>query len=226
MLRGSRRVRPDTDGGFTDEDDTTASGSAQVELEAHLRRVGARARRHGMTAHLPENVVEALVAAGEAHDLGKADPRFQAWLQNGRPGTGPLLAKSWDMPQHPQVSRRARERAGYPEGGRHELLSVRLLEAAGIESVHDPDLIRHLIESHHGYGRPFAPVVLDSKPCRVVHPAVKSAGTNSATLLERLDSGVAERFWTLTRCYGWWGLPWLESLLRLADHIESAEEQR
>lgn len=226
VLRGSRRVRPNTDGGFTDEDDTTASGSARVELAAHLRRVGARTRRHGEVAHLSESLTNALVAAGEAHDLGKADPRFQAWLQGGRPGVGSLLAKSWDMPQHPQVSRQARERAGYPEGGRHELLSVRLLEAAGLEKVRNADLVCHLIESHHGHGRPFAPVVPDPKPCHVGHPAKRSAGASSATLLERLDSGVAERFWVLTRQYGWWGLPWLESLLRLADHIESAEEQK
>lgn len=226
VLRGSRRVRPNTDGGFTDEDDTTASGSARVELDAHMRRVGARARRHGEAAHLPESVIDALFAAGVAHDLGKADPRFQAWLQGGRPGVGSLLAKSWDMPQHPQVSRQARERAGYPEGGRHELLSVRLLEAAGLEKVRNADLVCHLIESHHGHGRPFAPVVPDPKPCHVGHPAKRSAGASSATLLERLDSGVAERFWLLNRQYGWWGLPWLESLLRLADRIESAEEQK
>ncbi|MHB8836351.1 MAG: type I-G CRISPR-associated helicase/endonuclease Cas3g [Candidatus Methylomirabilia bacterium] len=226
VLRGSRRVRPNTDGGFTDEDDTTASGSARVELDAHMRRVGARARRHGEAVHLPESIIDSLVAAGEAHDLGKADPRFQAWLQGGRPGTGPLLAKSWDMPQHPQAARQARERAGYPECGRHELLSVRLLEAAGLDRVRNSDLIFHLIESHHGHARPFAPVVPDPKPCYVVHPVVKSAEASSATHLERLDSGVAERFWSLTRQYGWWGLPWLESLLRLADHIESAEEQR
>jgi CRISPR-associated endonuclease/helicase Cas3 len=41
---------------------------------------------------------------------------------------------------------------------------------------------------------------------------------------------VLERFWTLTRQYGWWGLAYLESVLRCADQHASAvaeqEDQR
>jgi CRISPR-associated endonuclease/helicase Cas3 len=93
-----------------------------------------------------------------------------------------------------------------------------------LDKAHDKELVLHLIESHHGHCRPFAPVVFDDKPPTVrVPPDVAGVAMafDKTTGLERLDSGVADRFWNLVRRYGWWGLSYLETCLRLADHRAS-----
>ncbi|QDU47878.1 type I-G CRISPR-associated helicase/endonuclease Cas3g [Gimesia panareensis] len=173
--------------------------------------------------------------AAELHDWGKADERFQALLRRTDRSdawlftsiTSRLLAKSDSMPQTRNEREASRIRAGLPKGFRHEMLSLQLAEKSS-NFPDDPlllELILHLIAAHHGYARPFAPVVIDDDPPEVF---IENVNITTADRLafppHRLDSGITERFWILTKRYGWWGLAYLEAVIRLADQQASAKE--
>jgi CRISPR-associated endonuclease/helicase Cas3 len=114
--------------------------------------------------------------------------------------------------------------SGYPEKTRHEFMSVALLHANVPKGI--DELSFHLIASHHGHARSLASVAPDKQPVTVqyVHNGWQSSAS-SAHNLASIGSGVCERFWSLTRLYGWWGLAYLETILRLADHRQSEAEQ-
>ncbi len=214
------------------EAETSSHTGVRVPLRAHLEGVGAWAERFGAHVGLPAERIADLASAGRWHDLGKADPRFQLWLHNGNPVAAAMseapLAKSATPAQDRAARARALVKSGYPSGARHELMSLALLEAAPevraeVESRGgDWDLVCFLVASHHGYGRPFAPVVPDELPVDVSWEGITRRSDHG---LERLDSGVSDRFWRLVRRYTPHGLARLEALLRLADHHESALEQ-
>jgi CRISPR-associated endonuclease/helicase Cas3 len=231
----------------SDESNETGDTDADTLLEAvkpqelcdHTKDV--LARIENALALLPLSAWrEALIAAAAVHDWGKVDPRFQAMLRGTTPfavmASEVFLAKSGSIASSVAARRAARQRAELPEGFRHEMLSVQMAEncvgatALPTNPVHHA-LALHLIATHHGYGRPFAPLVNDDAP-----PAVRLSMNGRAIVItgaERLehpvhalDSGLAERFWQMNRHYGWWGIALLEAILRLADQTASANPSK
>lgn len=219
---------------FADEDDTRSELERKVSLDCHASHVVSHAK--AFAERLLPALADIFGLAARLHDVGKADERFQAYLRNDPLGLAPegeLLAKSAEMPRTPAARARLRRQVELPDHFRHEMLSAALAEHwSGLPA--DPlrrDLILHLIASHHGHARPFAPVCIDEDPPRVqltldgAELAI-SPEQRAECPAHRLDSGVPERYWRLTRRYGWWGLAYLEAILRLADWRASAEEQQ
>jgi len=219
------------------EDSSTAEDGSSlgvpVPLDNHCIRVRGYVKRFGRALGLQDILISDMALAAVLHDVGKADLRFQVWLHGGDEVAAALasspLAKSGQNPRNRAAIRRARERARYPQGGRHEAQSLALIKDQQQirDRANDWDLVQHLVVSHHGFGRPFMPVVPDPDPVLVeldYGPLRLSHRSDHA--VHRIDSGVADRYWRLVRRYGWWGLAWLEAILRLADHRRSEDEER
>lgn len=215
---------------FADESDALSLADEEVSLADHTRRVMDIAQIMSERC-LPHDVAPLIEQCARLHDLGKLDERFQILLRNGDEPkaldalqNGKPLAKSEKVALTPSRRRAIRESAGLPKNFRHEVLSAQLANALGfLSDDENRELALHLIECHHGFARPFAPSASDGKLPAVDLTTIGIkhvfSSEERATLVpaNRLDSGVAERFWKLTRRFGWWGLAYIEAMLRLAD---------
>ena len=215
-------------GDLVGSDDTNTFTGAVARLDAHLAGVGDLAAEMGERCGFPNDIVEDLRLAGQLHDLGKADPRFQRWLHGNerRAAAAPeLLAKS---PMNTSRAQRlaARKWAGYPDGLRHELASLAMIDGSAIATrASDWNLVRHLVSSHHGFCRPLPPLQRDDQPVQLAYTVGDTNACASSSDAGLVDSGLlAERFDALVRKYGWHGLAWLETVFRLADHRRSERE--
>ncbi|MBV8780602.1 MAG: hypothetical protein JO353_04330 [Phycisphaerae bacterium] len=214
-----------------DDDELLADASAGQYLLNHLQRVKRSADHLTQQArHMIEpSLGQVIVRAAELHDLGKADERMQTYLEGRRRlvDADRLLAKS-RRTYIPSRERQLREWAELPKGFRHEMLSMQM--ASRDEQI-DPatrDLLLHLLSSHHGFFRGLPPRVDDDNPPGVslriddADWAIDSA-SRSIDADGKLAQEVANRFWRLVGQFGWWGIAYLELLVRAADQYASRE---
>jgi CRISPR-associated endonuclease/helicase Cas3 len=213
-----QRVRVDV---RIDAFDDLSHDETSTHLDEHMGSVAAAAERIAEALGLPEDLRRSVMLAGELHDVGKADSRFQRVL-GAAPG-GPLLAKST-----PGISMNTavRRPTGWPRGGRHEELSGRAVirwfeEGHGSDGV-DRDLVVHLVVSHHGWGRSLVPPVPRDPYASPASIPVRGRPVTVDGDLTITDWGQPARFRRLCERYGTWGLALLESIVRQADHAASA----
>jgi CRISPR-associated endonuclease/helicase Cas3 len=187
---------------FREIDKSTSGSNGQVPtVEEHNKDVAERVTELAEAFHLSESLQEVLQLAGQYHDTGKADDRWQ-------------IAAGYE-PTKKDFRPKAKPTSGGVDwhkldGYRHELGSiVDAVACNAIQSHPERDLILHLIATHHGWARPHFNE-------RAFPPQTDSA------LRDGIRREVMFRYVRLQERFGHWRLAWLESLLRRADGMASA----
>jgi CRISPR-associated endonuclease/helicase Cas3 len=165
-----------------------------LSLAKHRQRVAERALEIARSLRLGDGLQEAFHRAGLLHDEGKHRDNWQRAM-------GGSMAE-------PVAKSRGPVNTRLINLYRHELGSLVTALANG-EALH-PDLIAHLIASHHSGARPF----FTEEQFDKVHLQLSARAAHEAAL----------RFARLQNAYGHWGLAYLEAAFKCADGLASAEE--
>jgi CRISPR-associated endonuclease/helicase Cas3 len=189
------------------------TGGDPVLLKDHQRDVANQAVHIAQTCGMSE-FSEVLHEAGLLHDEGKRDPRFQELLRLGdrrMRGFEDALAKS--RFRSPSRERSFRQSVGL-RGWRHEQRSAAVawsLLSRSRTAVRE--LVTRLAGTTHGYGRTSFP---DGSAALLAKSTTD--GLLIAAAEELFDHGGWETLVERTTAqYGFWGIAYLEGLLRAAD---------
>ena len=185
------------------EDDDAALGFREpVPLDRHLADAREKARLLCERLSVADKHVRSAVLEGAGgHDVGKDCPWWQRAVGSF---TKPPVAKSGQEEFNHAINQRYR----------HELGSVAKLQQAASVTSMEPcaaDLLLHLVAAHHGHGRPGF--------------RTEAMGPVPSSELKRAIDAVPARFARVQAAHGWWGLAWLETLVKAADVLASRDEE-
>ncbi|PJM72675.1 type I-U CRISPR-associated helicase/endonuclease Cas3 [Bifidobacterium primatium] len=212
----------------------TVSGRKDVPVyldtdDGHQRSVERRAGRFLRTLGLSDEICRDVMVAARHHDDGKKDSRFQRLLrgESSENHDGQYLAKSRPRALIYEASIR---RELNLRGWRHEQRSAAECWAnrTGI-GANDVELVTRLAGTSHGHGRScFRDDAAALIPKYVLDHRDLDLASNldeiRAAAEELFDDGVWERIISRTNMrYGYWGIAYLEAILRSADITISAE---
>lgn len=205
-------------------------GGPHRQEEGHQDHVAARAEALARMIGFDDDMVENLRIAGEYHDEGKIDARFQTLLYQGRKPQGQrkfraksrFSSRAWEQQFRNQCQLR---------GWRHEQRSVvEFVLACETETElrqlpeYRRQLIERLIGTSHGHGRSTFEHGTD-----YLLPESGGASRAQAPALNNIaddlfESGGWEALIDRTnQRYGFWGVSYMEALLRAADITCSKE---
>ena len=227
---------------YTNDDDDPASSlrdsrrnagatNTEVELIPHCNGVSKHVDEICGKIGVSKQRRGDMVLAGLLHDVGKAEKREQAFLRRVDPDDvedSRILAKSAYETQSYNDYRRYTELARLPVGYRHECWSVVMAKShPNLKKAHDSELVKYLIGTHHGHGRPLFPPTDDIHASGQIEFEMDSVKMSGAVRhgLERLDYGWVDMCDRLYARYGPWELAHMEAIVRLADHLQSHEEK-
>ena len=207
---------PPDPGVIDGSDHTNSIAGTAVPLHAHLSGVADLVCSYARNLALPDRICADLRLAAQLHDVGKAHPGFQQQLTRTADNPDPTTLLARSLPD--AVPDPARWPAVY-----HELLSAAMAQhSARLRTANDPDLVLHLIASHHGRARGLPLLRPDPDPITVTYDNM-TADTARLGAPQAIET--AQRFWNLAHRYGHYGLAWLETILRQAVHQRSAQER-
>lgn len=195
-----------------EEDDASLGFREPVMLDRHLDDARSKAEILCNNLLNPDRVEKAdaarirdlrtaVVEAAGKHDLGKDRPWWQRAV--GRVEKPPVAKSGQSRFDH-----------GINRGYRHELGSVADLQGVAWIGSFDPCIAKlclHLVAAHHGHARPGF--------------RIEAAGPLSTDAVKQAIAATPIRFAQMQTTYGWWGLAWLEALVKAADVLASREEE-